>query len=370
MHYLLDPEDGAVPMEKSSKRSNRRHRVGAFTAPEDAARAADLRHVTDEGPGITRSRSGRGFSYRGTDGTVVRDRNTLARIRSLAIPPAWTAVWICSVANGHIQATGRDARNRKQYRYHPRWREIRDATKYERMIEFGRALPKIRDRIDTDLALGGIPRAKVLATVVQLLATTFIRVGNEEYARANGSFGLTTMQDRHVAVDGNLIRFRFRGKSGKAHAVRMTDRRLARAIRRIRDLPGQDLFQFLDDAGEPQPITSSDVNDYLREVSGQDFTAKDFRTWAGTLLAAAELAAIANDEDAAISRSAEVAAVKSVAERLGNTVAVCRQCYIHPDVLQAFVDRAARERWTACADGAAMQGLEAEEGALLRFLAR
>ncbi|MGH7524913.1 MAG: DNA topoisomerase IB [Gemmatimonadales bacterium] len=357
-------------MEKSSKRSNRRRPVGAFTAPEDAARAADLRHGSNEEPGITRQRCGRGFSYRSADGTLVRDRKTLARIRSLVIPPAWTAVWICPIANGHIQATGRDARSRKQYRYHPRWHEIRDATKYERMIAFGHALPKIRARLDADLALGGVPKAKVLATVVQLLATTFIRVGNEEYARANGSFGLTTMQDRHVAVDGSQIQFRFRGKSGKAHAVRMTDRRLARTIRRIRDLPGQDLFQFLDDTGEPQPITSSDVNDYLREVSSQDFTAKDFRTWAGTLLAAAELAAIANDEDAAISKAAEVAAVKSVAERLGNTVAVCRKCYIHPDVLQAFVDHAARERWTACAHGAVENGLEAEEGALLRFLAQ
>ena len=253
-------------MAKSSRRLSRRGGVGPFTAPEDAARAADLRHVSDDRPGITRQRSGRGFSYANPDGTALCDRPTLARIRALAIPPAWTDVWICPIAHGHIQATGRDARHRKQYRYHPRGQQIRDATKYGRMVEFGTALPKVRARLQADLALPGIPKDKVLATVVRLLETTFIRVGNEEYARNNRSFGLTTLQDRHVEIEGSQIQFRFRGKSGKLHAVKLTDRRLAHAVQRIRELPGQDVFQFLDEAGQPQSIDSADVNGYLRTV--------------------------------------------------------------------------------------------------------
>ena len=350
-------------------RRRRRNRIGAFTAPEDAAKAADLRHVTDDRPGLSRRRSGRGFNYSAPDGEVVRDQATLKRIRALAIPPAWTDVWICPIANGHIQATGRDARRRKQYRYHPRWQQIRDATKYERLIEFGNALPTIRERVRHDIGLPGVPRDKVLATIVSLLEATFIRVGNEEYARNNRSYGLTTLQDRHVEIDGSEIQFRFRGKSGKPHAVKLTDRRLARAVRRIRELPGQDLFQFLGDAGEPQSINSGDVNDYLRAASGQEFTAKDFRTWAGTLLAAQELVpSRCLDEDVS-PKAAQVAAVASVAERLGNTPAVCRKCYIHPAVLDAYQNRAAYDRWiAACESDAATDGLRPEEAALLRFL--
>jgi DNA topoisomerase-1 len=356
-------------MGKSSRRVSRRRGVGPFTAPEDAAKAADLRHVSDYRPGITRKRSGRGFSYAGLDGIAIRDRATLARIRALAIPPAWTDVWICPIANGHIQATGRDARHRKQYRYHPRWQQIRDATKYGRMVEFGTALPRIRARLHTDLALPGIPKEKVLATIVRLLEATFIRVGNEEYARNNRSFGLTTLQDRHVEIEGSQIQFRFRGKSGKVHAVKLTDRRLARAVQRIRELPGQDIFQFLDDAGEPQSIDSADVNEYLRAISGQEFTAKDFRTWAGTLLAALELVPSRCFDEDVSPKAALVAAVTSVAGRLGNTPAVCRKCYIHPAVLDAYQDRAMYEQWTKeCESADSPDGRTPDEAALLRFL--
>jgi DNA topoisomerase-1 len=356
-------------MGKSSRRTSRRRGVGPFTAPEDAAKAADLRHVSDDRPGITRKRSGRGFSYADPDGTAIRDRATLARIRALAIPPAWTDVWICPMPHGHIQATGRDARHRKQYRYHPRWQQVRDATKYGRMVEFGTALPKIRARLQTDLGLSGIPKDKVLATIVRLLETTFIRVGNEEYARTNRSFGLTTLQDRHVEIEGSQIQFRFRGKSGKLHAVKLTDRRLARAVQRIRELPGQDVFQFLDEAGEPQSIDSADVNEYLRTISGQEFTAKDFRTWAGTLLAALELEPSRCFDDDVSPKSAEVAAIASVAAQLGNTPAVCRKGYIHPAILEAYQDRAAFDAWLEeCASDECPEGLMPQEAALLRFL--
>jgi len=362
---LLDPEDGLTRMGKSSRRVNRRGGVGPFTAPEDAARAADLRHVSDDRPGITRKRSGRGFSYGNPDGTAMRDRPTLARIRALAIPPAWTDVWICPIAHGHIQATGRDARHRKQYRYHPRWQQIRDATKYGRMVEFGTALPKIRARLQADLALPGIPKDKVLATVVRLLETTFIRVGNEEYARNNRSFGLTTLQDRHVAIEGSQIQFRFRGKSGKLHAVKLTDRRLARAVQRIRELPGQDVFQFLDEAGEPQSIDSADVNEYLRAVSGQDFTAKDFRTWAGTVEAALAFHTLAA-EGARPSRHVLMQVVREVAERLGNTPAVCRKCYIHPAIVSAFEDGRCRLSSRRRERRAGLSGAEKSVLALLK----
>jgi DNA topoisomerase-1 len=325
--------------------------------------------VNDDRPGITRKRSGRGFSYTGVEGAAMHDRATLARIRALAIPPAWTDVWICPTANGHIQATGRDARHRKQYRYHPRWQQVRDATKYGRMVEFGTALPKIRARLETDLGLSGIPKDKVLATVVRLLETTFIRVGNEEYARNNRSFGLTTLQDRHVEIEGSQIQFRFRGKSGKLHAVKIADRRLARAVQRIRELPGQDVFQFLDEAGEPQSIDSADVNEYLRTVSGQDFTAKDFRTWAGTLLAALELEPSRSFDDDVSPKAAEVAAIASVAAQLGNTPAVCRKGYIHPAILDAYQNRAAYDAWLAeYASEECPEGLMPPEAALLRFL--
>jgi DNA topoisomerase-1 len=252
---------------------------------------AGLRYVHDRAPGIQRHGAPGAFRYTDADGGTVSDHNTLERIRKLAIPPAWTEVWICKLANGHLQATGRDARGRKQYRYHARWRESRDEDKYGRLLAFGRALPAIRARVDAALRLPGLPREKMLATIVYLLQATMMRIGNEEYARTNKSFGLTTLRDRHVRVDGSEVEFRFRGKSGVQHAVKLHDRRLARIISQTRDLPGQELFQYLDDSGQPHAIGSQDVNDYLREISGADYTAKDFRTWSGTVLAALEVIA-------------------------------------------------------------------------------
>jgi DNA topoisomerase-1 len=252
--------------------------------PEATAEEAGLRYVSDAMPGIRRRRAGRGFTYAGTDGRRLTDRRVLARIRALAIPPAWTDVWICPIARGHLQATGRDARGRKQYRYHARWREVRDEAKYGRMVAFGQALPRIRRRVEADLALPGLPRERVLAAVVRLLEKTAVRVGNEEYARENRSFGLTTLRNRHAEVGTSRIRFRFRGKGGKETEVELNDRRLARIVARCQELPGQALFTYLDEDGEPRTVDSADVNEYLREISGEEFTAKDFRTWAGTVL--------------------------------------------------------------------------------------
>src|SRR5882724_7497793 len=254
-----------------------------------SARKVGLRYVTDAKPGIHREPSGKRFRYTDAEGQRVRDRETLARIKSLVIPPAWTDVWICAAHNGHIQVTARDARGRKQYRYHPLWRKVRDENKYEHLISFGKALPLIRNQIDKDLALPGLPRNKILATIVRLLETTMMRVGNEEYVRSNGSFGLTTLRDKHVRIDGARLEFQFRGKSGVQHLIELNDRRLARIVSRCKDLPGYELFQYLDDEGNRGSIDSEDVNEYLRRISGQDYTAKDFRTWAGTLLAALAL---------------------------------------------------------------------------------
>jgi DNA topoisomerase I len=314
--------------------------------PIDSARAAGLRYVHDRGPGIGRAPaklrvasrpSGAAFVYVGLDGRRIRDRETLARIRALAIPPAWRDVWICPEPNGHLQATGRDARGRKQYRYHPRWRAVRDDTKYARLIAFAGALPEIRARVAADLKLPGHPRAKVLAAVVSLLEATRIRVGNEEYARANGSYGLTTLRCRHVDVEGATLSFEFRGKSGRLHRVELNDRRLARIVERCQEIPGQELFQYLDDDGERRTVDSGDVNAYLREVSGEDFTAKDFRTWAGTVLAARALAAMPVSTSAAQARRNVLRAVEHVAGDLGNTPAVCRKGYIHPGVIDTYV---------------------------------
>jgi DNA topoisomerase I len=308
------------------------------TDPIHAARTAGLRYVSDGGPGIRRLSSGRGFRYVGPDGKAVRDAEALARIRSLAIPPAWTDVWICPRADGHLQATGRDARGRKQYRYHPRWREVRDGTKYDRMVAFALALPRLRARIDEDLRRRGLPREKVLAAVVRLLETTHIRVGNDEYAKQNGSYGLTTLRDRHADIDGATVRFRFRGKSGVRHDVALTDRRLARVVGRCQELPGQELFQYVDDDGQVRDVTSADVNDYLRDMTGQEFTAKDFRTWAATVLAAHTLVGFEAASSQTEAKRKIVAAVAAVAERLGNSKAVCRKCYIHPAVFDAYLD--------------------------------
>lgn len=369
----------------------------------EAARAAGLRYVDDRRPGLTRRATGRRVRegkrlvpemvILDEHGKRVRDPATLERIRKLAIPPAWRDVWICRIAEGHIQATGRDARGRKQYRYHPRWRAERDATKYSLMIAFGQALPRLRRAVDADLRLPGLPRRKVLATVVRLLETTFIRVGNEEYVRANGSFGLTTLKDRHVRVAQGGVRFHFRGKSGIYHDVSVRDPSIARTVRRCRDLPGQELFQYLNADGQPEAIGSADVNAYIREVTGQPFTAKHFRTWAGTMLAARALREIATEAvrearaGAAKAKATQhrptnrevIAAVKKVAERLGNTVSVCRKCYIHPDVISSYLDGTLVEAMAKVASVPAApppsarartgaRGLRPEEAAVLAFL--
>jgi DNA topoisomerase I len=310
-------------------------------APTDTVRAAHdagLVYVCDDRPGIRRLRSGRGFRYLSPDGQPIRDRDDIARIRKLAIPPAWRNVWICPDPRGHMQATARDARGRKQYRYHPRWREVRDEAKYGRMVEFGRVLPQIRARTEKDLARPGLPREKVLAAVVRLLEATLIRVGNEEYARTNRSFGLTTLRDRHASVEGYRIHFRFRGKSGKEHEIGVQDRRLSNLVKRCQELPGQDLFQYIDDEGRPRSIGSTDVNDYLREIGGEDFTAKDFRTWAGTVLAAWALHDFQAVDSHRRAKKNVVRAIEQVAERLGNTPAVCRKCYVHPTVIDAYLE--------------------------------
>jgi DNA topoisomerase-1 len=303
----------------------------------DTAESAGLAYVHDHDPGLGRVAAGHGkFKYRDVDGKAVRDPKTLDRIARLVIPPAWTQVWICPDPRGHIQATGRDQRGRKQYRYHPDWRAVRDQNKYEHMIAFGRALPGLRRQVDADLARHGLVRERVLAAVVRLLEVTLIRIGNDEYAKANKSFGLTTMQKRHVRVSGAGAVFEFRGKSGKPHRTGFQDRRLARLVRSCQELRGQRLFQFIDDAGEKRPVESADVNDYLHAAMGQAFTAKDFRTWAGTLAALELLKAPAPADTEAAVKHVIMACVKEVAARLGNTPAVCRACYIHPAVLEAY----------------------------------
>jgi DNA topoisomerase I len=306
--------------------------------PKAAAREAGLRYVSDEQPGIGRRRVGKGFSYRAPQGGAVRDAATLKRIRALAIPPAWTQVWICPHANGHIQATGRDLKGRKQYRYHAQWRAVRDSTKYERLCEFARMLPAIRGRVAQDMARPGLPREKVLATVVHLLETTLIRVGNDDYARTNDSYGLTTLQDHHVEIDGTALRFAFKGKSGREWNVGLKDRRVARIVRACQDLPGQELFQYRDQDGTVRDVTSADVNGYLREISGEDITAKDFRTWAGTVLAALALREFERVDSQAAAKRNIRAAIARVAARLGNTPTICRQCYIHPAILDRYLE--------------------------------
>jgi DNA topoisomerase-1 len=312
-----------------------------FTLPVDpvsAARAAGLHYSTDTKPGIRRVRNGRGFRYVGPDGRRVTAAADLARIRALVIPPAWTNVWISPDPRGHLQATGRDARGRKQYRYHARWREVRDETKYGRLIAFGHALPAIRRRTEADLRRAGLPRNKVLAAVVRLLEKTLIRVGNDEYARTNNSYGLTTMRDGHVRVSGSIVRFIFRGKSGVEHKLELDDPRLARIVKQCRDLPGQELFQYRDEQGNVVDVGSADVNAYLKEMTGEDFTSKDFRTWSGTVLALELLRACEAASSNSQAKKNIVRAVEQVAQQLGNTKAVCRKCYIHPAVLDAYMD--------------------------------
>jgi DNA topoisomerase-1 len=338
---MKTPRTGGCVVCKSRrlfKRTAHPSKLRLVTDPVASARAAGLRYVRDDNPGIERKRSGKRFRYVRPDGKPVRDRQELRRIRSLAIPPAWTDVWICPIANGHLQATGRDSKGRKQYRYHPQFRSLRDEAKYGRLILFGRTLPRIRVRVQEDLKQAGLPRTKVLATVVRLLETALIRVGGEEYARANGSFGLTTLRNRHVNVDGPTVRFCFRGKSGVYHSIRVDDRRLARTVRGCQELPGQELFQYLDEEGQPRPIDSADVNAYLQEIAGEEFTAKDFRTWAGTVLAAQTLQEFESFTSATQAKRNIVAAIEAVSKRLGNTKAVCRKCYVHPEVINAYLD--------------------------------
>ena len=321
---------------------------------------ARLRYSLDSEPGLRRRGDPGRFEYVNSRGRVVKGEKLIARIKSLAIPPAWTDVWICADEHGHLQATGRDARGRKQYRYHPRWREMRDAHKFDRMLEFARALPAIRRHVSEDLKLPGHPREKVLATLVRLLETTCLRIGNERYAEENDSFGLTTLRNRHVKVAGTRVEFEFRGKSGKFHKAQVDDPHLARIIRRCRELPGQALFEYLDDDGKPQAIASQDVNDYLKEISGAEISAKDFRTWAGTVFVAAQLAR----REGPVGPSHMVAAVREASRRLGNTPAICRKSYVHPRVLDP---RTWSERSTRRASRR-LRGLRADEAALLRLL--
>ena len=341
--------------------------------PAAAARAARLRYVSDRKPGIRRAVDGEGFAFFDTDGSRITEERTLDRIRKLAIPPAYTDVWICRDPRGHLQAVGRDARGRKQYRYHARWREVRDEAKYGKMLTFGRVLPTIRAEVRRDLALPGLPKRKVVAAIVALLEKTMMRVGNEEYAKQNESFGLTTLRNRHARVKGGRLTFDFRGKHGVEHHIDLQDRRLSRIVERCRDLPGQDLFQFVDGDGETHGVGSDDVNEYLHEISGEDVTAKDFRTWAATNLAAEALAVAEVHDTKTKAKRALVEAVESVAKRLGNTPAICRKCYIHPAVFEGYLDGSLVEGLKARADDLLEHdgaGLSARELAVTRFLSK
>jgi DNA topoisomerase-1 len=345
--------------------------------PEAAAKAARLRYVSDAKPGIRRERVQNGatatFVFRDPDGSEVTDEKTLARIKSLVIPPAWEDVWICRVPNGHLQAVGRDVRGRKQYRYHPRWRVVRDEAKYGRMLVFGRVLPEIRRRVAADLGKPGLPREKVLAAIVRLLETTLARVGNEEYAKSNRSFGLTTLRNRHVKVAGTHLTFDFRGKHGIKHHIDLQDRRLSRIIARCRELPGQELFHYLDEDGQPRGVDSDDVNEYLREISGEEITAKDFRTWAATNLAALALRELEMFDTQTKAKKNVVHAVEAVSKMLGNTPAICRKCYIHPAIFEGYLDGSLIEGLKLRADETLAQpdgGLRAEEIAVTAFLSQ
>jgi DNA topoisomerase I len=339
--------------------------------PVAAAEAAQLHHTLDDRPGITRHKARSGFDYRRPDGSLVRDLATLRRIKSIVIPPAWLKVWINPNPQGHIQATGRDQRGRKQYRYHPRWRVVRDESKYNKLLAFARVLPLIRARVDADLRRHGLPRERVLAAVVRLLELTLFRVGNNEYARSNKSFGLTTLRCRHVQIRGGHIRLSFRGKGGTHYETDINDPRVARIVKSCRDLPGYELFQYLDDAGERHTVSSTEVNAYLREITGEDITAKDFRTWAGTNLAALALREFRRVDSEAMRKRAVVRAVERVAKSLGNTPAICRRCYIHPAIFEGFVDGtllATLAEQTRLYLAREIEGMSAEEAAVVAFL--
>ena len=305
---------------------------------QEVVEEVGLVYVHDNIPGITREKHGQGFAYRWPDGRLLKEESLLERIKKLAIPPAYTNVWICPIENGHLQATGRDARGRKQYRYHPKWIELTSGNKFSRMISFGQVLPKIRERIDQDLAQHGLPREKVLATVVWFLEKSLIRVGNEEYAKENKSYGLTTLRMRHIKIEGAVIQFHFVGKRGIKHEVAVADRRMARIVRKIQELPGQELFQYLDEEGNAHSVTSADVNAYIREISGKDFTAKDFRTWAATVMALADLSHSCGFTTKRDAKRAVTRVMASVAQQLGNTPAICRKSYVHPGIVSSFVD--------------------------------
>ncbi len=339
-----------------------------------AAKAAHLRYVSDHRPGLRRVRAPKGFRYVDPAGQAITDEETIARIHKLAIPPAYEDVWICPNPNGHLQAVGRDARGRKQYRYHPRWRAVRDEAKYTKMLIFGRVLPVIRERVSHDLSRHGLPREKVLAAIVRLLETTLMRVGNEEYAKANKSFGLTTLRKtRHVKIEGGRLHFDFRGKHGIEHHIDLNDRRLAGIVRRLQDLPGQELFHFIDHEGATHPINSHDVNDYLRDISGEEITAKDFRTWAATNLAALAFHELQAFDTQAAYKKNVVHAVEAVSQMLGNTPAICRKCYIHPAIFDGYLDGSLLEALKRRADDQLAQpgsGLTAEEAAVTAFLSR
>jgi DNA topoisomerase I len=346
-------------------------RAQAIVDPKDAAESAGLRYVSDTRPGVHRKKAGKGFTYTRTDRSRLCELEVLKRIRALAIPPAWTDVWVCPFADGHIQATGRDAKGRKQYRYHARFREVRESTKYEHVVAFADALPSIREKVREHMALRGLPREKVLATVVHLLESTLIRVGNDDYARQNNSYGLTTLKNRHVAVEGNEVRFRFTGKSGKRWSLRVRDRRVAKIIRACQELPGQELIQYVDEEGDCRDVTSTDVNDYLKEITGRDITAKDFRTWAGTVLAAMALTELENFDSAAQAKRNLRAAIEKVSARLGNTSTICRKCYVHPEVLNSYMDGNLVLELKSKAESelrTAMGNLKPEEAAVLALM--
>jgi DNA topoisomerase-1 len=339
--------------------------------PLAATRAASLRYVSDIMPGITRRRSGTGFTYRDPEGRTIHDRAVLRRIKSLAVPPAWQSVWICPYANGHIQAVGRDARGRKQYRYHPRWREVRDEAKYGRMLLLGNVLPRIRARVQRDLARQGLSRARILAALVRLLETTLARVGNVEYAKGNKSYGLTTLRNRHARVEGRSVEFDFRGKHGIAHHLEVRDARLARIIRVCQDIPGQELFQYVDEAGERHVVGSQDVNDYLREIAGEEVTAKDFRTWAATNLAAVALRECTVATSEAAAKRNVLHTVEAVAKLLGNTPTICRKSYIHPAVLDGYLDGSLLPALTeGDEEDSDVVGLKRDEARVVAFLRR
>jgi DNA topoisomerase I len=343
------------------------------TDPVESAAEAGLRYVRSGGPCIQRLKHGKSFRYIGPDGKPLRDPAQLERIRNLVIPPAWTNLWICPSPNGHLQAVGRDAKGRKQYRYHARYRAVRDEAKFSRMIAFSAALALIRRGVERDLKRNGLPREKVLAVVVRLLETAWVRIGNDEYAKENESFGLTTMRNRHVHIEGAKLMFQFRGKSGQNHTIELTDRRLASIVKQCRDLPGYNLFEYVDESGNVCRIDSADVNHYIRELAGQDFTAKDFRTWAGTLLAARELHAAGPAETQTAGNKVVIEAVRQVSKKLGNRPATCRKYYIHPAILDAYADGSLFEKMRqGVAQDEALEGtgLRPEEYAAVAIIAK